>query len=353
MAFIFTDGCDSYNGAASSLLKYDTNFGNTSTTLGRFGGGCLTGPSSPFVSWQKVFPLTGTAATTDEFFFGVSMKLIGLPAAQAVLFGFMNESTTLSSGSFTATDSDTHLSLRLSSAGVLQIARGSTLLASGTTVLSASLYYRIEVRIVVANAGIFEVRVNGVAEITFAGDTYDTGEAGLRAVVGYGHLSGSNTLWDDILIWNSASSGSEPTTWIGDIRIETLRPTAPGDVTDSTPSTGAAWAAVDETVANADTDYTQAGTVGNKDLYQMGDLSTTPDSVVAVVLNAQMKTTGTTPRKAKLKVKNSTEANSAAKPVAIGSYSTLQAAFALDPATSAAWTGAGVNAAQIGWEVDT
>lgn len=210
-------------------------------------------------------------------------------------------------------------------------------------------------RIVVGNTGIFEVRLNGVAEITFSGDTYDSGDIGIRQMTlnAISNASSSATRFDDVLMWNSVAKDSEPVSWIGDIRIDTLRPSANGDTVNSTPLSGAAWAAVDDVGQDGDTTYTGAGTVGNKDLYQMTDLSETPTTIIGVAVSILSKTTGTTPRRLKAKVKRTTEADGAVRNVPLGSYGIQQEMFSRDPFTGVTWDAAGVNAMQVGWEVDT
>lgn len=355
MAIIFTDGCDSYGTYNDTIYKWDAvgtaTFSGFSATTGRFGGGCLTGVSSTSTyMYAKTFPLTGTATTTDEFYAGFSATLGTTPSSLLTWCALLNNAAT-PSGTFSSTDAPTALSLRITTSRTLAIYRGSTLLASGATVLPTISWFRVEVRVVVGNSGVFEVRLNGVPEITFAGDTYDAGDVGIRQFA-FCTPGGASRL-DDIVLWNSQSFSTEPTSWMGDMRIETIRPTAAGDVTNSTPLSGAAWDAVNDVGTDGDTTYTQAGTALNKDLYQCSDLSETPDSIITVMVNALMKTTGTTGRTVKLKVKHTNEDTGPARGVTLSVYGLLQASFPYDPADFGAWTGADVNALQIGWEVDT
>lgn len=356
MAYDFTDGMDSFAVNADISSKYNTvqsgTFLQILTTGGRFGGGCLRGISTTNWLISKIVNFHGTAATSDEFYMGWSVKMAGYPDSINVMAAFLNEASTITSN-WASSQADTNLNLRVTSAGLLAIYRGTTLLATGTTVVSLNSWHRIEVRIVVANSGIFEVHLDGVAEITFAGDTYDTGDAGIRQFAFYGIQASSNMDLDDIIVWNSTSRSTEATGWIGDIKIETLRPTANSTPINSTPLSGAAWDAVNDTAPDGDTTYTQAGTAGNTDLYVMSDLSSTPDTIYAVIAGAFVKSTGTTPRKIKLLAKHTNQTDGDAKVVPLGAYGLVQECFSYDPADFGDWTGADVNAMLIGWSVDT
>lgn len=359
MALIFVDGCDSYAAYTDVIQKWEwtasTTYGQIATTGGRFGGPAIqTRVSANTYVGGKSFPLTGSASSTDEFFFGVSMLLSAAPTSTSVAFAFHNSTPSLASAAWNSADALTNLTLRITNTRQLAIYRGTTLLATGSTILNLNAWFRLEVRIVVSNTGIFDVRLNGVAEITFSGDTYDTGDLGIRQVA-FCAPSGSSPacIYDDFVVWNSVARAVEPTTWIGDMRIDTLRPTANGDTINSTPLSGAAYAAVDDVVSDGDTTYTEAATVGNKDLYQVTDLSVVPNAIYAVVVNTITKTTGTSGRQIKAKIKRSSEGDGVTRNVPLSAYGLQQDAFSFDPSTLNFWDAAGVNAMQIGWEVVT
>ncbi|AFU88417.1 hypothetical protein CcrSwift_gp099 [Caulobacter phage CcrSwift] len=362
MAYIFVDGCDSGSNATNTPMAQKWSWAVTNTSYlnwggtGRFGGQAYYGGATTLNIYGagKAFPLTGTAVGTDEFFMGCSLYMAGT-ASGGYIMAFQNSTPVLDgSVTFSTGSAPTQLSIRLTGSMTLAIYRGATLLATGTTVLTAGQWYRIEARIVISNTGVFDIRLNGNPEITFSGDTYDTGDLGVRqfCIIPTANTSAS-LRFDDIVLYNSAAVEGEPTTWLGDLRIDTLRPTANGDVVNSTPLSGAAYAAVDEVAIDGDTTYTESTNIGDKDLYQLGDLTETPQTIHAVVVTAVAKSTGTTNRAIKLKVKSSVEGDSAAKTVPLSAYGGLQATFSRDPATTAAWTATAVNGMQAGWQVDT
>jgi hypothetical protein len=62
--------------------------------------------------------------------------------------------------------------------------------------------------------------------------------------------------------------------------VDVLYPNADTADADRSPSAGTDhYAVVDETTVNGDTDYVASGTAGDLDLYEVGDLPFTPDSI--------------------------------------------------------------------------
>lgn len=353
MALIFVDGCDNYSVSADiadrwfSVNTTDTNYVAGS---GRYGGGSIVCFDNTF-NTTKVFPVTGTAATTDELFFSFSFNAINLTASEDVLFTFQNVS------------SEFTLTMMITPLGGFILRRGGSVGAiidsSAAGIISAGLWYRVEFRTVIANgtSGLYELRVSGATVLgpTASVDTCGaTGDIGATAV----SLSGNNAAsaanghkFDDIIIHNSGGSGI--TGFLGDVRIETLRPNAAGDSSDST-ATGAATRheAVDEAGApDDDTTYVAMATSGLEDLYNVGNLAGPVSTVAAVVVNTVSKATAG-PRTIAAKVKHSTtEGTGVTRSIPSGVYAPQQDYFYVNPSTSAAWTETEVNAMQIGQEV--
>ena len=105
------------------------------------------------------------------------------------------------------------------------------------------------------------------------------------------------------------------------------------------------------TTVNGDTDYIASGTVGDLDLYEVGDLPFTPDSIHAVQVTMCARKDDAATREVRSKVKSGAATASGATHAA--SYVYYQDIFETDPGTAAAWTAGGVNAIQIGPEVVT
>lgn len=176
---------------------------------------------------------------------------------------------------------------------VLYRGRGATLLARGSTTINFGTWYCIEVYLKVSNAaGVCQVKVNGVLDINFSGDTQQTANAECSYFQwgrGIGGASGSEMLahFDDIAI--NDTTGTKNNSWIGRGGIYGLKPSGAGTYAQFTPSTGANYECVDEVPPNDDTDYVESDTVGYKDSYALADLPVATGQVDAVQWLARAK----------------------------------------------------------------
>lgn len=353
MALIFVDGVDSYSVTADLTDKYDNNSDTGdilfNATAGRYGEGAIVADDDG--QWlDKIIPLTGSAVTTDELFVSFSYKMSAL--SRTANQGFLALSQSGEVGGEAASSVDgVYLAFV---AGLVTLYRDATILATGSNAITAGAWNRIEIRHIVDNtSGITQIKVNGELEIDFTGDNQDAGLVGINVVkFGAQHTPTQHT-FDDIVIHNSA--GDAPTTWLNDIRIETLRPDGAGASSDST-AVGAATRheAVDDTGGNdGDTTYVSMATALDEDLYTIGNMSFSPASITAVATTIMCRADGTTSRTIRGKVKeNVTEGNGETHAVPAGAdYKHVQNFFPQNPDTTAAWAETEVNAMQIGQEV--
>ena len=120
--------------------------------------------------------------------------------------------------------------------GFLEVRRGTgsgTLLATGTIAVNVGTPILIEVHYKPHDtAGVFQVRVGGVLDINFNGDTTD----GIRVGGDGGYYS---SCWFDNVVLDNAA-------WPGDTRIQAIRPSAPGALTEWDTTVGANWDCVEE-----------------------------------------------------------------------------------------------------------
>ena len=176
----------------------------------------------------------------------------------------------------------------------LSVTRGGSAVTGGTSVsaLSLNTWYYIEFKVTIADsigAGTCKVNVNGVTWITVATgqDLKATANATANSVV-FGTTVGSvflsrTVLIDDIYILDgTAGVVAGDNDFLGDVRVDSLLPTADGTTNSWTPSAGDNYAAVDEAAPDGDTTYVSSGTVNQIDTYAMGDLGTTPEKIWAV-----------------------------------------------------------------------
>jgi hypothetical protein len=154
---------------------------------------------------------------------------------------------------------------------------------------------------------------------------------------------------DDFYCLNS--SGSVNNTFLGECRILTGLPNVDGSSLQWTPSAGTShFAMVDETNPNDDTDYVSSATVGQIDLLGIPDIAPSgPILGVQSVLCARKDDVG---------LRQIADQCKSGATTATGATVTLNTTYGMsrqiretDPATGAAWTAAGVNAAEFGIKV--
>jgi hypothetical protein len=232
--------------------------------------------------------------------------------------------------------------------GVAQVMKAHsgayTLLATGSKSLAINTTYLIEVHFKVADSGgRVEVKVDNISDIDFTGDTKPDANTQFNKVrLGNGpSVSYTTYAYFDNFVADDAA-------WIGDTNIQAVVPTAAGNSTGWTPSAGSNYACVDEKPAS-DVDYVSINANDVSDTYTTGDMTGTINSVKCVQIQSRTKTDGSpTPTKIKLVARSGgTDYLSSGEAVS-ASEKALCNLWETNPADSAAWEEADVNALQIG-----
>lgn len=135
---------------------------------------------------------------------------------------YFRYTTKAASGDETITSASSKFELRLNSAGKLSFYdRTNTLKSTGTKVLESDIWYRIELHIVNGSSGTYEVRIDGITDLSGSADVANTQFTGL--FVGKPVNRNSNPVlyyYDDLAIDSSD--------WIGESFVAALRPAAVG-----------------------------------------------------------------------------------------------------------------------------
>lgn len=164
----------------------------------------------------------------------------------------------------------------------LRITRSTTTTLASTTefILPPASFVYIEMKAVFHNtAGSIEIRVNGVTVLSYSGDTTSTANAYANRLDIT--ATSSNFMLDDLYVCDG--TGTANNDFLGDMRVDTLLPTADGTYSAFTPSTGTShYAAVDDMPLDT-ADYVSGTTVGSRDSYVMSDLAMLPGSDIAGV----------------------------------------------------------------------
>ncbi len=265
-----TMGIESFLGISTSAQFILKHGGSTGTGFaiganGRSGGNSVRGNSSTNV--QVAFDSVATA------YMGGAVR----PPAGAMS---ANEFLSVADGTVT------HLTVMVKTDGSLEIRRGTsggTILATSTLtgLIVAGTYQHVEFSFTISDTvGTFDIKINGIAVawslVTGTITTQDTRNGGTAAVTRlFWWFSQTGQDWTD-LYYNQSG-------YWGDGRIEMLKPTAEGNSSQWTPSTGTDNSAlVDDQTPNDDTDYVSSGNVGDKDTNVMADLVSTGGTIQCV-----------------------------------------------------------------------
>ena len=146
-----------------------------------------------------------------------------------------------------------------------------TLLATGTVVVRANVWCVVQGRIVINDStGVVSVSINNTTALSYSGDTLATTVAGVRSFT----FRGANDVFtigyvyiDDVAF--NDTTGANQATYPGLGGVFLLKPTADGATTTWDTSTGTVhYTLVDDVPANT-TDWIQALTTGEIDLFEM------------------------------------------------------------------------------------
>lgn len=345
MGLLFHDGFDNYNTLSQ---KYTVNGSPTiDGTGGRFLGGALT------VTANNRYVRAALTAG-DVFIANVAFKVTTLPSASTRPFDII---MFLDGGS-------AQVALRVYDTGAVKLERlsgsgfinqtGTVLATSSGALLTVGNWYAFEIKLTIANSGSCVVKQDGTTIINFSGDTQATGSAIADTfLIGWAQDTGTGSAqWDDVIIMDDA--GSFMNDFIGDKRIYTLFPTAEGNYSAWTPSTGTDNSAlVDETPPNEDTDYVMSDNPTDKDTYVMQDIPTGVTGIEAVVVNIRARKDDAGTRTLKAKVRSNGVDQDGANFNLSSGYVNYSTPFYVDPGSSPVdpWTTAAVNAMEAGQEV--
>ena len=327
MTILWMDGFDLYAGDSDLLVNYSGIYQRLDTAGGRFGGGGYHSAVTNIAGY--IYKLLGASYSdiwTSVAFLAPAGPIVGVGVGAAPNNGvelYLNYNST---------------------AGSLQVVTGSGRVIASVNVALSSGWHWLDFHVVYsATVGVVEVWVDNVQLINATGvSTVDnSGYSGTLSV----YLFGGVGEFDDLFVYT-------PGTRLGDSRIETIVPASDASPNNGTPSTGTShFGVVDEPRNNTSNYITMANTSGNKEVFGVGAITSTPVSVWAVKVEALAeKSDAGSYQLAPLVISGSTENDGTSQQLTT-SYGVQQSIFATDPATSAAWTYSAVNAMKIGVKV--
>jgi len=227
--------------------------------------------------------------------------------------------------------------------------------------MSAGVMAYVEWKVVIhPSAGTVEVRVNGnvVPGLNLTGQntrasgfsTWTSVVLGTNDNVGSSWSGGNlNVDFDDVYVCDG--SGSAPwNTFLGDCRVDALRPTAEGTSSQWTPLSGTDNAAmVNQTAPDDDTTYVSTVTSGHTDTYVTPDAPVAGAAIMGVQLNVSIKKEDAGSCAVSGVVRHSGTNYPVVLPNPGTTYAYQTVMMPTNPGTGVAWTEAGFNAAEFGF----
>lgn len=326
----FADGFESY--AAGDLpLSWDAVFvddwGNISllSTSPRYSGG-------KYIRLQGAGPYYITKNFTN-----VNTVTAG--------FAFKTESLAGNYGFRFINETGIQLTIYVNVDGSISAYKGTTVIlgTSAAGIVTVETWMYMEIKVCIHDTtGTYEVRLNGVSVLSGSGaDTKAQTTSGCSGIRFHGFSDYSYL--DDVVIHDGD--------FLGDVRVDDVLPTGAGNYAQFTPSAGANFECVDDTDIDNDTTYVSSETVGHKDSYAMGDLSAIGADIHAVIacVTARKDDAGTRKIKPLIRIAGT---DYEGDEISLGdSYHTYQHVWLTNPADSAAFEEADVNAMEAGQEL--
>jgi len=243
-----------------------------------------------------------------------------------------------------STANTTKFSLRISSDGVLAAydSAGASL-STGTTVLAASTWYRIEMKVGTGAAADWEVRINGVSELSGTGNLLTSNNAVLRMGKVVNRNGNSvDFFYDDAKLDNSA--------YPAESEVKRMDVDSDGSFTAWTIGTGAGddYTNLDEVPTDGNTTHLISLTPGN---VSTAGLESTSAAGVSGTVNAVLPVTYSTMDSA-----NSTAtvrfvsggSNFHVSPTVAGGARMIGRYYSTDPATGSAWVLSALDSVEVG-----
>lgn len=235
---------------------------------------------------------------------------------------------------------------------------GTVIAQTASPALTAGAYHYVECKIDMGQGsspadGAVEIRVNGEIVINEDSiDTQGTANAGAQIITIANTQTSGGAQIDlaDFVFYDT--TGSVNNDFLGDTQWLRLDPNADTVESDWARNTGANdYEAIDDTSADGDTTYIEATTPGDVSSFGLGNLAATVSEVVAVIARVKSRKTDAGDANLQVSIRSAlaspnTEDAGADNPLT-EAYTYRDDIFETDPATSALWVPASVDAAQL------
>ena len=351
MALLWFDGFESYSSAQAadyltqllhnSLLGGEASVGGSAvigSAYGRNGNGYRMDGHEASVNFDF-------ANNYTSFIYGIAVKqgIVGTPAYHAT-------------GPFLTFYDGTTVQLRFHAVGTeIHVYNGAGAKLGETS--GAGIIYNtwryLEFKVTIDNsAGVVIIRSNENVVLNLSSqDTQYSGNAYFNILKRTGFYSNIWGFFDDEYMLD-LTGGAPHNDFLGDIRVDALRPNGAGTYTDFTPSAGSNYQNVDEIYPDDDTTYNDGSNVADQDSYALGDLpSPAGTTIYGVKSQITVRKTDAGARQCKLLTRAGTTDDLGDAIALSDTFTTHTKIFEDNPDDSADWEDADVNGMEVGVEI--
>jgi hypothetical protein len=317
---------------------------------GRFGYGqavSLEGAHSNFTGGLAKSFLSATATIR----FGMAVKLTEAPSEEFAFILIPGFAGSYANMFIKVTTAGGLVAVRHSSNNSMwTINVGTTILAAASEGLPLNQWAYLEVEYLPASnpTGRIIIRKNGTIILDYTGDTRSTTSVTKpdMIVISPGYSPAPTIVIDDFYLTDT--SGSYNNTFKGDVEVRALAPNGNGTYSQFTGSDGNSVDNYDLINDTTYTDYVESSTVGNKDSYQLEDVSGVNIHAAQSVVRGAQTSGGMAAVRPFVRV-GSTDYPGGTQ--YLGQQNVSTHIYEVNPATSAAWTAGDINNTEVGVEV--
>lgn len=228
-----------------------------------------------------------------------------------------------------------------------------TIKAAGTISLPTTSWFLIEVHFNLGTSGAIQVKVDGVLDIDYSGNTDVNSKGHIDNIVH--SVWGTGNAYIDDIAFNDTTGGVDDS-WCGDGYIVLLKPNGNGTYSEFTGSDSNQtdnYLLVDDIPSDSDTTYVDGASSGDKDTYTTESIDLINKTVTRVWIEGRGMNTLADGTGIKTVMKSGGTLYKSSNIPLLGSYGIFRSdEYTTDPDTAIEWTEAGINALEIGMEVE-
>ena len=340
MALLFIEGFETYGSLSGSALndemikKWSGVIDGTITT-GRDGGKCLRLNNGSRIEYNP-------QQTIDDWIIGFAFRIDD--SSDDFYLNFLDG----------AGEAGTNIHFRVTNANtVLRAYANSDFVTPDTTadVLTYGQWHYIEIKLNIhPTTGSYEIKVDGVTQLSNTGLETDTGRTGANIQM-FSTGSGSVTYLDDMYFCDN--TGAQNNDFLGDCNVVAIDPNS--DVTTEWGSTGTPhYSEIDENPSDEDTTYIETGSPSAVDLWGFENVTSLYGAIFGIQVCGESTRIGDA---IDLRiVSGATTSDDVGVDNTVYNdpdYVTYTRIVELDPNTSSTWTLSNLNAAQFGAILDS